>query len=330
MCGNGTCPCLFIVSIQRCHSHASVNFTIAKYIHTHLLLLQVIHAWAKSDHFQCGEHAQCILDRLDEATAKNPSLQTNRVALNAAIQAWSRQGSINQAEAIFTRMQQDPAIDMELSDYNAMLASYARQGDTAKTESLFQSLQSLSDTNGNVRPDLNSYNYRLEAWARSEAPDSVERTESILNEMKEKFDDGTSTIRPNDKSYSYVAHANSRLYSSEEAIRKTEALLREAEGRGLGITDTHLHNALLDTWADSPRPDAARVAEKMLLYEMEQYGVVNSVSYNLVIKALAHSNDSDAPQRAENILDRMEYLQSNSPTMNVAPDAFTFTTVVRK
>lgn len=283
----------------------------------------MIDGWAKSDHFQCGLRAQDVLDRLDEMSKDHPDIQADRVALNAAIHAWSRQGSTAQAEAIFNRMRMDDAIKVECGDYNAMLTAYAKAGNARKAEDLFERMIQSED----VRPDLISYNCLLDSWGRSAEEGAAERAESILQTMEEKYETGESNICPNTKSYSSVASAFARR-SSRMAIQKVEEILATAEAHGVP-GDAYLYNALLDTWASSGRTNAAEEAEKKLL-EMEADHQANSVSYNTVIKAWANSNAPDAAQRAESILHRMERWQATGTDEGVYPDVFTYATVVSR
>ena len=279
------------------------------------------HAWAKSNNHQAGVQAEQILDTLLEHSKTNPLLLPNRIVFNCVIHAWSRQGNIERAEATFERMKVDPRIQLETGDYNALLSAYARQGNARKAESV---LKEMLDSN--MEPDLISYNCILDSWRQDDEPGAAERAESILQTLQQNYDDGLSDIKPNGRSYSSVASAYIKTGRSD-SIAQAERLLSLAEERGLAH-DSYLYNAVLDAWAMSNNNDSAEKAEA-ILNEMEQVGNVNTVSYNTVIKAWRRSNHLDAAARAEALLIRMERLHRNDYTLAVAPDVFTYTSVIQ-
>lgn len=282
---------------------------------------QVIDAWARSDHQQAGEYADAILSRIEEKAITNPQLTPNRVVLNSVMHAHSRQGNIGPAERIFQTMKANPEMTPQIGDYNALLSAFARNGDARKAEAL---LKEMLEKHNFVQPDIISYNCVLDAWHNRKEAGSADRAECILNALQDKFEKGESWIKPNARSYSTVAAA---YIGRGDAVEKVQHLLMLAEERGVA-RDTYNYNILLDAWACSNEPDAAEIAEDVLLNHMEPDGVVNSVSYNTVIKAWKMSDRPDAAQRADAILSRMIDIMSKDSSYAVNPDVFTFTGVI--
>eukprot|EP00547_Thalassionema_nitzschioides_P014504 CAMPEP_0194247968 /NCGR_PEP_ID=MMETSP0158-20130606/17310_1 /TAXON_ID=33649 /ORGANISM="Thalassionema nitzschioides, Strain L26-B" /LENGTH=863 /DNA_ID=CAMNT_0038984129 /DNA_START=63 /DNA_END=2650 /DNA_ORIENTATION=+ len=273
----------------------------------------VANAWAKSNDKNAGMQAEQVLKQLVERSQIDSSLVPNRVMYNCIIHAWSRQGNFKQAEKVFERMKADPYIKVETADYNAVLAAYARNRNPRKAEELLKYM-----VEAETGPDVISYNCILDSWKKSHEPGSAERAESILETMQENFDAGRSNVKPNGRSYSIVASAYIKSKSGDAVIH-SERLLSLAEQRGVA-NDSYLYNGVLDALASSGQPDVGQKAEK-ILFELEKKGMVNTISYNTVIKAWRFSHHKDAAQRAKALLDRME-------RRRVSPDVFTYTSVI--
>lgn len=280
----------------------------------------VANAWAKSNDKNAGVQAEKVLKHLLRRSLKDSSLVPNRILFNCIIHAWSRQGNVKQAENVFDRMKADPVISIEVGDYNAVLAAYARNGNARKAEQLLKEM-----IEADIEPDVISYNCILDSWKQSREAGAAERAESILNTMKKNFDKGTSKVKPNGRSYSSVASAYIKS-KREDAFMHAQRLLSLAEQQG-AAKDTYLYNAVLDALASSGQPGVAQKAQK-ILFEMEERGIINTVSYNTVIKAWRFSDHKDAAHRAKQLLDRMERLNAEDFTLDVSPDVFTYTSVI--
>jgi pentatricopeptide repeat protein len=230
----------------------------------------LVDAWAKSNHPQAAQRAE-------EALTKMP--QPNRVAYNAVMSAWARQGNVQEAERLLQEMPSHTT-----QDYNTLLAAHAKCGNARQAESLLRDM--VTSRSEDVVPDIVSYNCVLDAWAKSTDKGAAERAFAILQSLP-----GADA-----RSYSCVASA----FVKKGDLDRVQALLDEAHDRGIEL-DAYLHNSLLEAFA--MQGEATRAQE--YLDEMEQEGVANSVSYNIVIKAWKRSGASNAAQQAEAILDRM-------------------------
>jgi len=291
----------------------------------------VLSAWAKSGHFQSGYQAERVLKHLHERAKQLPRLRPTRVALNCMIHAWSNQAdAIDRAEATLRQMIDDESIQVEIADYNALLMAYARRGDARQAEKILKEM-----LDGGLRPDLISYNCVLDAWSKYVLEDHedgcVERAESILKTMQDRYDRGESTIQPNCKSYSSVATAYVKAGGKNhgvDAVSNVERLLSVAEERCIS-NDVFLYNSILGAWANSNREDAAEQAEHILRTKMEVSGCVDTVSYNTVIKAWKLSSGvPNAAERAEKLMNHMIELQRSDPTFSIKPDVYTITSII--
>jgi pentatricopeptide repeat protein len=244
----------------------------------------VVDAWAKSNHPQAAQRAEFILNKM-----KSP----NRVAYNAVMSAWARQGNVKEALRLLQKM---PSCTTQ--DYNTLLAAHAKCGNAREAESL---LNDMMSSEHDVVPDIVSYNCVLDAWAKSRDEGAAERALVLLQSLPEA----------DARSFSCVASA----FVKKGNVDQVQSLLAEAQDRGIEM-DAYLQNTLLEAFA--MRGEATRAQQ--YLDQMEQEGLANSVSYNTVIKAWKRSGASDAAQQAEKILDCMAAQQLD--------DVFTYTSVV--
>jgi pentatricopeptide repeat protein len=245
----------------------------------------LVDACAKSNHPQAAQRAEEMLAKMQ---------QPNRVAYNAAMSAWARQGNVREAERLFQKMPSHTT-----QDYNTLLAAHAKCGNARQAESLLRDM--VTSSSEKVAPDIVSYNCVLDAWAKSTDEGAAERAFAILQSL------------PGADARSYFCVASAFVKKGD--LDRVQALLDEACDRGIEL-DAYLQNSLLEAFA--MEGEATRAQE--YLDEMEQEGVANSVSYNIVIKAWKRSGASNAADQAEEILDRMVARQLD--------DVVTYTSVV--
>jgi len=88
----------------------------------------------------------------------------------------------------------------------------------------------------------------------------------------------------------------------------------------------------IHAWARSGHPEGAARAEKLLraMHDLEDSGghvSPNTITYSACILALRNSNSSDAGERAEALLQKMEESEEKGRT-NLKPNAITYTNVM--
>jgi len=108
----------------------------------------------------------------------------------------------------------------------------------------------------------------LDAWRNSGVPEASQRTEDILNYMDELVNAGFTQVRPNLFSHSSVIQTISKS-GDKSRFRRVNHLLRRLEkefqnGNGYILPNNVVHNIVLDIWAKSDHPNAAKNTKKIL------------------------------------------------------------------
>jgi hypothetical protein len=279
-------------------------------IESYNALLHTI-ANSKHNHSDRGASPAAQADRLlQQIKAKNredPSnVQPNRNSYTTVIQAWSKVGGVDRAEKAFRDMLADHEDGNEGAKpdrraFNSVLSTFANsdipQAPEKSCEFLAQ-MQSLGENDASIQPDVYSYSSVLACLARNVARRKkeskrialAERAESILADMQTRFEAGDEKVRPN----------------------------------------TVVWNCVLNAWALAGLPARAEA----LFQRMYQDFVDGNTSakpsrdtFNTLIKAWAFAKHAESPQKAVEILERMEELQM-SGALNVFPDVVSFTTAM--
>jgi pentatricopeptide repeat protein len=145
------------------------------------------------------------------------------------------------------------------------------------------------------RPDIQSFNAVLNAWARSRHPMAAVRAEAILQHMHQRYAAGNVTFPPDLPSFNTVLTAWSRSKNRTLAARNTESILRRME----------------EDFANGCKMAVAP----------------NTVSYNIVLSALAQSNDPRAEDRALALFERMKERHAQG-IASCRPDCITYNTII--
>lgn len=201
-----------------------------------------------------------------------------------------------------------------------------------KAEEILNQMEQL----GMSQPSTISYNYVLDAWAKSRAKNSTARVEAILEQMHTLFDSGHN-VKPNRFTYTIVINTLARS-KERGAARRTEAILHKmlehysnssSENDDDLKPSTPTFNAVIDSWARSGEKDAGERAEAVLdrfielvssRYDSELRP--NATTFNSTITAWARSGDTRAGEKAEALLSRMECYEG------VYPDTVTFNALI--
>lgn len=143
-------------------------------------------------------------------------------------------------------------------------------------------------------PDNFSYNSILNCWARSQVPDAAQHAERILRQWEQRYRVGSTHLQPDRMAYNTVLAAWARAPYKNATFRNAYKLLRHMETSSIKGKAT-------------AKP--------------------NTISYNIVINALAHSNEPHAVDRAEKILDTMKGL-SDTGQDECRPNYTTYTSLI--
>jgi hypothetical protein len=270
-----------------------------------------------------------------------PNMKPTRHCFSAVMAGYADRGRLADVERLLLSMQSlyetsggDPLLYPTTATFNSVLEAYAQQGTPASAERAQQLLERLhknalkADTSSSTsnesrffnRPcqlDTTSVNTCIDAWARSGAPDAVERAEALLHAASQ-----WAGVSPDRYSYTTVmkAWANSdRPNASEQCEGILWSMWERYRHRATdeGIADPAKPNDVtyataIYSWSKETRnPDAPFRAEALykdmlVRYENGDHSLKPSLPvYNLLISTWAQSKIQGSDVRAQLYFDRL-------------------------
>eukprot|EP00978_Attheya_sp_CCMP212_P002934 scaffold6052_cov46-Attheya_sp.AAC.1 len=187
-----------------------------------------------------------------------------------------------------------------------------------------------------IRPTVKMYNIVMAAWARqaraTRDPAAAQQAEQLYHELKQ-----SERLEPTQVSQTSVLSA---LCSVGQVDRATQ-LLMEME-QELEFVTEHSYTTVLHGWATLGKPQDAHHILVRQLHRYEQHaGQDHTIqppsvhSFNAVLHAWAKSRQTDAAQKACEILTLMKKISQTSDeeetgkrTISLAPDLITYNTVL--
>ena len=295
---------------------------------------QCIIAWLSSGAKHAAEHAESLIVQFLELRSLG-DIHKNRSAtelMNGLIHWLGKQKnrrSTLKAQEIFEKMS---GVDRpDNTSYLGMIQAWASLGEARRVEELIKKMQIKSrDRRNNLTVDSTILTAAISAWAKSKAPDRVERAESILKMMTE----GGPEVRPN--TLTYNAYLNCLATTKTNFVgSKAEAILSEmkksAENGDHFVTpDWVTYSLVIRIWEQF---GIAGRAIGILNQMIEDYQNGNELAkpdsqcFNHVLGAYAKSkNDGDA-ENAMKLLQRMKYL-SERGNLDVRPTVHSYSRVL--
>jgi pentatricopeptide repeat protein len=265
---------------------------------------------------------ELMSDMYAEYNNGNEGLKPSIHIFNGYLAALAKSGLPDRAEAVLRKMEElyeagELDTHPDVISYTTVLDSLAKSKEVGTPERAEAILRQMSFRG--VEPNAISYNTVINSYAKA---GQAEKAETLFREMSQAYTNGHRGLRPTSQSYSalLVSLSQSR---SREAGERGERILRlmETLAKSGDLESTpHLisYNCVLDCWAKTNRPGAAKRALEFL-HKMAQNGVHPDVySYNIVLHALAQQGQ---PQEAHQLMNRMLGL-------GVIPDVTTYNTLL--
>jgi len=295
-------------------------------------------AWSRreKDKYQAAIQAQRILDDLERLHSLGETdVAANVVCYTICMKAWA-----------------DCAASAPPSngDYNGSTAATA-------AEKLLRRMEHIYETTGDVRmkPTATSYTTVVAAHGRSKGKNSARNAERVVKHM-EKFylQDPDHRAKPNRIVYNALIDAWSKSNEVGAALRAEQTLMKMEKYNDVR-PDVVSYNAVLNAWArfangvdGSNAKDRIAAAQRaqQILEHMEGLGSIkdkednegdddndevvkpDAISYNTVLKAWARSGHPSAAFFAQQILQRMEELYSQTGDESIRPNVFSYTTTI--
>jgi hypothetical protein len=283
-------------------------------------------------------HTQAMVRYLE--SLQRPQLLPNTVTYSIVIKALSNSGGGTQAaleaETILHKMNQ-----LHLT---ATACSTPAGDDNTNPTCNNINIPYVPSYHYYVKPDVISYGSVINCWINS---GDIQRATSVLNQMIQLYQSDpihNSSLRPNIQIFSALIYAwakkasSSSLGGGKEAAVQAQTLLLQMESlyqEGLHQLkpNTQIYSMVINAWANSNSGVEAATQAENLLYQMMQkkqyYNTEpNVVTYGSVIHCWAKSRNSQAAEKAEQILKDMMERYHTTKNPNVAPNTQIFNTVI--
>lgn len=309
----------------------------------------LLDAWAFSNENDAPIRAEALLQFMEElySRTQREDLRPDTRSYTKVINSWSRRSrqysdAPERALAILQRMdhlhaQGNEFVKPNAYSFTALIDTFANAGMPTQAEEWFEEMEARYEQCGedDVKPNVRSFNAVINAWAKSHQSSAPQRAEALLDRMDQLYAMGNVDAKPNNVNFNTVIDAWSKSSLSGSAQR-AEELLQKMEARyEAGDEDvkpqTRSFNTVIDAWARSGNPERAEMLLRQMneLFEHGNIDVQPNVrSFNSIINAWAKSKDANAAQKAEEILEHMEHLCTQSGDRRLAPDTHSFSTVI--
>lgn len=208
---------------------------------------------------------------------QDENVTPNRISYLALINHHIQSNRVEEAEKVLKEMYKDYAINAIVEPdrglFHQVLAAWSDDGSPRRAESLLFQMLELHERHGfDVKPDVETYNRLLNAWARSGETDSGERANSILRQMESFAPGSDDSAAPDIISY----------------------------------------NSVLNAWANSGDPTAITRIEHLVLEMILKGNpklTPTVVSYGTWLKAIDSSTEEDKGRRAKEVEKTMKIHQ---------------------
>lgn len=182
------------------------------------------------------------------------------------------------------------------------------------------------------RDPIISLNMNLDYLAKSGSLNSALRAEEMLQRIEALHEDGYYEKPPDVCSYNSVINAYAHGMVSG-ASGNAQRLMKRMEEKGIkpnSITWNTLLRCLLKEVKDATKTvSAEKVKEaESIISNMEDLGLVNTISYNTMISILSKSKLPDAAERSAVWLNRMIERFASTGDEKIQPDSCSFNSVI--
>ena len=257
----------------------------------------VINAWAKSDVPYAANHAEMLLQELQEKHSRGEaSVKPNLTSLTTVINAWSR---------ISPR-------DVEAAQ---------------RAEDIFNLAVELSAIDKNFRPNAYAFNAVMNAWSKSSLPEAASKAEYFLNEMIKLSNAGDKGMKLNKISFAICIQAwaeNDQNNNSQRAIgllRRMEEIARQGHRV---IPDIGIYNSVVRALANDSAANNPQMVQD-IIDEIETSGLqANLQTYHGVIRFCSGIKSDDINIKRDAVRIAAETLLKIQKSEKIVPDSYVF------
>lgn len=168
----------------------------------------------------------------------------------------------------------------------------------------------------------------LAAYARRQTSQSAEQAEELLDRYVEEYRAGNQVIPLENSAFHTVMNAYSKCACPEQAQSVLQKMIDLAKSEDCFAhlrPDVFSFTILATAWARSRHPRAADKAERLLTHMEEKGLAVTTLTYNVILNAIAVSHDPLKASRAAKIVRKMQQLVLTGKE-HCKPDLYTYQT----
>ena len=205
-----------------------------------------------------------------------------------------------------------------------LVRAHAMAGNIDEVEDLLTNMNwKYQEGDLQARPDLESFNWALQAHANAEIADP-ERAEAILEHMKmlyaNRYDDKILHVDPDAESYRAVLEACANAQKGDIADKVFEALTEDFKGEGKEhVTRTiETLNTVLRAWSSNQEGCTNALEIMKIFYKVGlMRSAPNETSYALVMHSVLNSTTNSVEEKKRDVLGFVEqargYLNGEEP-----------------
>ena len=178
-------------------------------------IANVLYSLSSCDDRDTLPYAESLVERL-----VNSGQQPNILVYNALLHCWAKSGDRdagNRANAILSKIREDPSLKPDIKTYTNVLASFTARDpeDIRKAEDIVAQMEREGP-----KPTTQTYTTLIQNYARSRLPFKAVKAAEVLTQMKES---GRSDAQPSIVTYNAVLNAAEYTDGSDFNVRE-EAL----------------------------------------------------------------------------------------------------------
>jgi len=309
-----------------------------------------IESWASSFEEGSAHRAEELWKDLERKYEEEQTvdLKPNVRAYNAVINAWAKSGeagSAQRAEYCLLKMQEsyrNGNVDAKPHriNFNAVIHAWANSREPdgpERSEAILARMEELyrTERDEDVKPNVQSYNSVVDAYAKSGKADAAQ---TVLEHMNELHTAGNGDVKPNARSFNSVLNAYARS-KEDGSPQKAQELLQEMErlyqaGNVDVQPDVHSFCTVINAYAKSPLLGKAETANEIFHHMLSQYNAGNKhlkpnvIIINSVMNACAYSI-GDEMHRSRAMKIASEMFKELERSSYGSPDQVTYGTFLK-
>lgn len=315
---------------------------VSRFITTHSLNV-VLQGWCGLVHEdpKAAERAEALLRKVEQKRHELPkdTIEPNAKSYREVLAAWGEhpngQSKVEQLwqERISRLKAGEIQLELNISDYNVMMRAMLNFGNSKRVKELFDELESaIPQRTEAVRPNVTTFNIMMEIECKESAGgNGPDLASDWFQKMIQRYDQGEEFCQPTRHTFRVLMNAWISSKTSDGHVRADHllgAMLQQYKDGNLTCRpQLYEYHAVIE--ACTKAGDVERAEDRLLEIctpaDHLQHIRPNTVTFNVVLTAMAKSRQNRAAERAEKFLRIMEEAGQDL----CRPSAVSYTSVIQ-